>query len=72
MPLVKDPPKIPAHQLEIAFSEEEYASRLRKVRESMAEAGLDVLMVTYINNACYLTGYQTPLANWYVCVAVPM
>ena len=72
MPLVKDPPKIPAHQLEIAFSEEEYASRLSKVRESMAEAGLDVLLVTYINNACYLTGYQTPLANWYVCVAVPM
>ena len=38
----------------------------------MAEVGLDVLLVTYINNACYLTGYQTPLANWYVCVAVPM
>ena len=72
MPFVKDPPKIHTYQLEIAFSDAEYAARLHRVRESMSEQGVDVLLVTYINNACYLTGYQTPLANWYVCIAVPL
>ncbi len=72
MPLVKDPPKIPEYQLEIAFPRAEYDARLKKVRETMNERGLDLLLVTFVNNACYLTGYQTPLANWYVCIAVPL
>ena len=72
MPFVKNPPKIPEHQLEIAFPEDEYASRLSQVRNTMSTEGLDLLLVTYVNNACYLSGYQTPLANWYVCIAVPL
>ena len=72
MAFVKSPPNIPDYQLEVAFPESEYATRLELVRESMNEKGLDVLLVTYVNNACYLTGYQTPLANWYVCIAVPI
>ena len=72
MAFVKSPPKIPDYQLEVAFPESEYATRLELVRETMNEKGLDVLLVTYVNNACYLTGYQTPLANWYVCIAVPI
>ena len=71
MPLVKHPPHIPPHQLEIAFPREEYRARLNTVRASMEARGLDVLLVTFVNNACYLTGYQTPLSNWYVCIAVP-
>ena len=63
MAFVKSPPKIPDYQLEVAFPESEYATRLELVRETMNEKGLDVLLVTYVNNACYLTGYQTPLAN---------
>ena len=72
MAFVKSPPPIPHHQIEMAFSEQEYDLRVHRVRERMNEKGLDVLLVTYVNNACYLTGYQTPLANWYVCVALPL
>jgi|GEM_PF-861239 len=72
MPLVTTPPPLPNDQLEVAFEATEYARRLESVRQRMAEDGLDLLLVTYINNACYLTGYQTPLANWYVCIAVPI
>lgn len=72
MPLLKDPPRIPSTQLEVAFPPAEYQRRLDSVRRTMSDQGLDVLLVTYVNNACYLTGYQTPLANWYVCIAVPL
>ena len=37
----------------------------------MAEKDIDVLLVTFVNNACYLTDYQTPLSNWHVCIAIP-
>ena len=72
MPLVTTPPPLPNDQLEVAFEATEYARRRESGRQRMAEDGLDLVLVTYINNACYLTGYQTPLANWYVCIAVPI
>ncbi len=52
MAFVKSPPNIPDYQLEVAFPESEYATRLELVRETMNEKGLDVLLVTYVNNAC--------------------
>ena len=41
-----------------AFSCEEYAVRQKKTRRAMAEASLDVLVVTEPANMCYLTGYD--------------
>lgn len=40
------------------FSREEFADRLAKTREAMAEAGIDVLMVTDPSNMAWLTGYD--------------
>ena len=56
---------------EAAFPEEEYAERLVRVRRSMHDAGLDLLLVHSLPNICYLTGYQTPLSDWYHCLIVP-
>ncbi len=47
---------------ELAFSREEYAGRIRKVRGLMAEAGIDVLYVTTPEHVCWLHGY---FASWY-------
>lgn len=44
------------------FSDEEYAQRLRRIREMMADANLEVLYVTSPEGMCYFTGYQ---ATWY-------
>jgi Xaa-Pro aminopeptidase len=56
---------------EMAFSETEYNRRLAKVRLVMADWGLDVLLLHHLANICYLTGYQTPMSNWYNCLLVP-
>ena len=40
------------------FSEDEYAGRLRRTRERMAEAGLDLLVITDPANMNYLSGYD--------------
>lgn len=62
----------PAHfHKEMAFSEAEYAQRLARVRTAMDAARLDVLLVHSMPNICYLTGYQTPLSDWYQCLIVP-
>ena len=37
----------------------------------MDRAGVDVLLVHSIPNICYLTGYQTPLSDWYHCMILP-
>ncbi len=41
-----------------AFPDEEYADRLARTREKMAEAGVDVLVITDPANMNYLTGYD--------------
>jgi Xaa-Pro aminopeptidase len=56
---------------EAAFPEAEYTERLERVRRSMRDAGLDLLLVHSLPNICYLTGYQTPLSDWYHCLIVP-
>lgn len=43
---------------ELPFERAEYATRLTKVRASMAERGLDALFVTDPSNMAWLTGYD--------------
>ena len=47
------------------FSDEEYASRLARVRSSMAQAGIDVLLVSNTANWAWLTGYDTTMPSCY-------
>src|SRR5699024_9738943 len=41
------------------FEPREYDRRLSCVRQAMEESGLDVLVLTDVNELCYLTGYTT-------------
>jgi len=45
-------------EITLAFSIEEYAARLAKVRAAMAGAGIEVLIVTDPSNMGWLTGYD--------------
>ena len=46
-------------QKRLAFTVEEYKERLARVRRTMAEKGLDGLLVHGPENICYLSGYRT-------------
>jgi len=48
--------------METVFSLEEYAGRLTRVRQGMADAGIDVLYLTSPEAICYLSGFR---AEWY-------
>jgi len=63
---------VPAPGREAAFSEAEYEGRLRRARAAMADEGIDLLLVHSLPNICYLTGFQTPLADWYHCLVLPL
>ena len=56
---------------ELAFDAAEYVARLARVRQAMAAAGIEVLLLHGLPNICWLTGFQTPLADWYHCLVVP-
>jgi len=56
---------------ELAFAESEYRLRVDKVRELMGEKGLDVLLVTFSPNVCYLSGYQGLGTGSNSCLIVP-
>ncbi|HDZ39832.1 MAG TPA: aminopeptidase P family protein [Marinobacter sp.] len=43
----------------LAFDPSEYEARLASVRQQMAKAGLDLLLLTDAGELCYLTGYTT-------------
>ena len=43
----------------LAFKPDEYEARLTSVRQRMAEAKLDLLLLTEASELCYLTGYTT-------------
>ena len=60
-----------AIQKELAFAESEYRQRVERVREIMGEMDLDGLLVTFIPNVCYVSGYQTFATDRYACVIVP-
>lgn len=56
---------------EASFPKAEYEDRLKRVRAKMAEQGLDCLLVNNTPSMCWLSGYQTPMADWYNCLIVP-
>ena len=43
---------------DVAFSAEEYASRIQHTREQMARSGLDLLLVSGPENIYWLSGYR--------------
>ncbi len=54
-----EPPGVPD---ELAFSQEEYAGRLVRLREEMARQGIDLLYLTSPETVCWLHGFY---ASWY-------
>ena len=54
--------QIAARAPDLAFAPDEYAERLRRVRAAMAEAGLDLLLVSAPDAMCWLHGLQS---RWY-------
>ena len=44
--------------IKLPFSDQEYASRVEKVRRQMDEHRLDLLLLTVRENTYYLTGFQ--------------
>src|SRR5204863_4469697 len=53
---------------ELHFTREEYAERLRAVKQRMSDAGIDVLVVAEPQNMYYVTGYDA--YSFYVPQAV--
>jgi Xaa-Pro dipeptidase len=56
---------------DLAFAEPEYRARIDTVRRLMAESGLDALLVTEVQNVCYLTGFDTFVPNNFACLVLP-
>jgi Xaa-Pro aminopeptidase len=57
---------------ETAFPEAEYRRRADAVRGHMAEKGLDALLVTFVPNVCYMTGYHAFAADLFACMVLPI
>lgn len=57
---------------DLAFPREEYDSRVGKVRRTMAERSVDVLLVFTPENVNYLTGYDTIGYSSYLCLVLPI
>ncbi len=53
---------------EMAFPEEEYRRRLRKVRSYMSERALDALLVTDVPNIGYVSGFETFVPSSFGCL----
>jgi Xaa-Pro dipeptidase len=56
---------------ETGFPEAEYRRRVAAVRRFMAERDLDALLVTFIPNVCYMTGYHAFAADLFACMVLP-
>src|SRR5471030_1346372 len=56
---------------DLAFPEAEYRARVDTVRRLMAESGLDALLVTEVQNVCYLAGFDTFVPNNFACLVLP-
>jgi Xaa-Pro aminopeptidase len=57
---------------ETAFPEAEYRRRVETVRGFMAERGLDALLVTFVPNVCYMTGYHAFAADLFAGMVLPI
>lgn len=56
---------------DLAFPAEDYRSRLGRIRQTMAERGLDGLLVHTPENICYVTGHHTPGYYYMQMLIVP-
>ena len=56
---------------ELAFPRASYRARLTALRESMATAGLDTLLITHTCDLNYISGYDTFASDIYACLIVP-
>ena len=56
----------------LPFSRDEYAQRLAKVRRSMQEQGIELLVVTDPSNMAWLTGYDGWSFYVHQCVLLAM
>lgn len=56
----------------LAFTKEEYQDRLKRVKESMATRGIDLLLVSDPANMCYLTGFDAWSFYVHQMLVVPM
>jgi Xaa-Pro aminopeptidase len=61
--------RIPSDQYPLPFTEQEYADRLRRCKEAMAKAQIDLLLVTWPEGLCYLHGYEV---TWYRTYWTPL
>jgi len=58
-------------EVTLNFSREEYAARLAKTRVAMADAGIELLVVSDPSNMAWLTGYDGWSFYVHQCVLVP-
>jgi Xaa-Pro dipeptidase len=54
------------------FGLDEYRERVRRVREEMTDAGVEVLLVTAPENICYLTGFATTGYHVFQALVLPV
>lgn len=57
---------------DLAFPRDEYELRVEKVRRTMAERSIEVLLIFTPENVNYLTGYDTIGYSSYLCLALPI
>lgn len=57
---------------DLAFPRDEYQARVQKVRRTMAERQIEVLLVFTPENVNYLTGYDTIGYSSFLCLALPV
>jgi Xaa-Pro dipeptidase len=57
---------------DLAFSEAEYRTRVEKLRSLMEKKGIEALLVTEVQNVCYLTGFDTFVPNNFACLVLPL
>lgn len=61
-----------SHRSEVAFPEEEYHERVRKVRKEMEAEDLDALLITHPCNLYYVSGYYTFGVGNHACLVLPL
>ena len=56
---------------ELSFPETEYRQRVDAVRKIMGQKDLDALIVSFVPNVCYLSGYQAFATDFPACFILP-